>query len=232
MIHKIMPCFCALLTVMIVTTGYCEEPSSKYGLSRDEFKKIVLQYLPEEYVYHMLAIAEKETDYGRVLGRYNAYDQIKARWENAESPQEKEFWWKNIKSLEKIAKHNGKKFYSYKGSSSGAIGYMQTIPSTFLQYGKDGNGDGVKDPLNPHDSLATASNYVKDRVGRCGTLWEVIKAYNNDNHYVRTVLKTSEQLKMEDDFKAFIGHVAYKYRQLMFSLVVANAMTTLSKLEY
>lgn len=48
------------------------------------------------------------------------------------------------------------------GSWAGALGHMQFIPSTFLRYGVDGDGDGK---INPRQSLAdaidSAANYLK-----------------------------------------------------------------------
>lgn len=58
------------------------------------------------------------------------------------------------------------------GSWAGAIGHMQFIPSTFLRYGVDGDGDGR---INPRESLAdaidSAANYLKQAGWRSDQGW-------------------------------------------------------------
>jgi hypothetical protein len=46
-------------------------------------------------------------------------------------------------------------------SSAGAVGPAQFEPGTWAIYGIDGNGDNVKDPLNPADAVAGAANYLR-----------------------------------------------------------------------
>lgn len=47
------------------------------------------------------------------------------------------------------------------GSWAGAMGQTQFMPSTFLRYAADGNGDGIKDIwTNPSDVFASIANYL------------------------------------------------------------------------
>src|SRR5262249_26134387 len=54
--------------------------------------------------------------------------------------------------------HNGE----YDGNSEydQAVGPMQFIPSTWAWAGRDGNGDGVKDPNNVYDAALAAGHYL------------------------------------------------------------------------
>ncbi len=44
-------------------------------------------------------------------------------------------------------------------SNAGARGIMQFLPTTWKDFGLDGNDDGVADPLNPRDAILSAAYY-------------------------------------------------------------------------
>ncbi len=59
-----------------------------------------------------------------------------------------------------------------KGSWAGAMGHTQFIPTTYLGYAVDFDGDGRRDIWNsPADALASAANYLKKRGWRRGRPW-------------------------------------------------------------
>ena len=45
-------------------------------------------------------------------------------------------------------------------SSAGALGIAQFMPGTWQTWGQDGNGDGVKDPLEPADAIAAQGKFM------------------------------------------------------------------------
>ncbi|MCW2750164.1 MAG: lytic murein transglycosylase [Aeromicrobium sp.] len=72
-----------------------------------------------------------------------------------------------------------------------AVGPMQFIPSTWVRWGADGNGDGVADPNNISDAALTTARYLcaSGRDLRNGAGWSAaIFSYNHSNDYVRNVL--------------------------------------------
>ncbi|MEU5348062.1 lytic transglycosylase domain-containing protein [Streptomyces sp. NPDC020766] len=82
---------------------------------------------------------------------------------------------------------------AYDGDSTHdrAVGPMQFIPSTWEWAGRDGNGDGKKNPNNIYDAALAAGGYL------CRFGWDLsdradlrraILSYNNSTHYVNTVL--------------------------------------------
>ena len=79
---------------------------------------------------------------------------------------------------------------------------MQIVPSTFYTYAQDGNGDGVKDPLTPLDSLATAAYYLARTIAVKGNLRSAIRTYNNSDIYCAEVLKLSQDLELNSTFAA------------------------------
>jgi membrane-bound lytic murein transglycosylase B len=59
-----------------------------------------------------------------------------------------------------------------KGSWAGAMGQMQFMPSTFLAYAVDGDGDGRKDIWRSlPDAFHSAGNYLRRAGWRAGELW-------------------------------------------------------------
>lgn len=59
-----------------------------------------------------------------------------------------------------------------KGSWAGAMGQLQFIPSTFVRYAVDGDGDGKRDIWNSlPDVFATAANYLSKIGWRKGRTW-------------------------------------------------------------
>ncbi|MFI6337568.1 lytic transglycosylase domain-containing protein [Streptomyces sp. NPDC050535] len=86
---------------------------------------------------------------------------------------------------------------AYDGDSTydRAVGPMQFIPSTWEWAGRDGNGDGKKNPNNIYDAALAAGGYL------CRFGWDLsdeadlhtaILSYNNSTEYLNTVLSWLE----------------------------------------
>ncbi|MFF2216326.1 lytic transglycosylase domain-containing protein [Streptomyces antibioticus] len=86
---------------------------------------------------------------------------------------------------------------AYDGDSTydRAVGPMQFIPSTWEWAGRDGNGDGRKDPNNIYDAALAAGHYL------CRYSWDMstssglrsaILSYNNSTDYYNTVISWLE----------------------------------------
>ncbi|MFF2505496.1 lytic transglycosylase domain-containing protein [Streptomyces sp. NPDC058067] len=76
-----------------------------------------------------------------------------------------------------------------------AVGPMQFIPSTWAWSGRDGNGDGKKDPNNIYDAALAAGHYLcrGDRdLSQTGGLHAAILSYNHSQEYLNTVLSWLE----------------------------------------
>jgi hypothetical protein len=72
-------------------------------------------------------------------------------------------------------------------SSAGAVGWMQFMPSTWLQYGVDALNAGYADPYSPVDAIFAAARYLR-AAGAATNLRAAILAYNHSEEYVDSVL--------------------------------------------
>jgi Transglycosylase SLT domain len=72
-------------------------------------------------------------------------------------------------------------------STAGAVGWMQFMPATWLQYGVDALNAGYADPYNPVDAIFAAARYLR-AAGAASDLHGAILAYNHSEEYVSSVL--------------------------------------------
>jgi hypothetical protein len=72
-------------------------------------------------------------------------------------------------------------------STAGAVGWMQFMPETWLQYGVDALDAGYADPYNPVDAIFAAARYLR-AAGAATNLHAAILAYNHSEEYVASVL--------------------------------------------
>lgn len=106
---------------------------------------------------------------------------------------------RELGSLLKLAKREGRSPLSYRGSVAGAMGMAQFMPSSLLRWGKDGNQDGDLDLTHPVDAIFSVANYLRahgwkpglDQRGR----FKVVLTYNNSKPYAKTVLALAERLR-------------------------------------
>jgi murein DD-endopeptidase MepM/ murein hydrolase activator NlpD len=110
------------------------------------------------------------------------YQQLLSIWQSAGSTYG--IPWQVLASINKVESNFGRNMGP---SSAGAIGWMQFMPSTWLRWGTDANGDGVADPWNPDDAIFSAARYLA-AAGGTSDLSRSVYAYNHADWYVNEVL--------------------------------------------
>ncbi|MGD0021529.1 MAG: lytic murein transglycosylase [Smithellaceae bacterium] len=98
------------------------------------------------------------------------------------------------------------------GSFAGALGPAQFIPSTFRNYGVDGDGDGIIDPFNMKDAIATMGNYLKSsgwfEYASIERKRDAVWHYNHSQVYVNTVMMLYEELgKHEEESQHYLADI-------------------------
>lgn len=125
------------------------------------------------------ATHKQETRGGRFLGRYRY-------WQVMNAGQSAAFL--------KICQATGRDPKKQVCSSEGAIGQMQFMPKTWLAEGKDGNGDGIKDPWNPEDAIPSAAHFLA-RQGYASDPDKAIAYYNGGTNRGPEVKKYVAEVK-------------------------------------
>ena len=115
--------------------------------------------------------------------REMSYDDLRSLWLRAGATYG--IPWQVLAAINKIESNFGRNMGP---SSSGAVGWMQFMPDTWLRWGTDGNGDGIADPWNPDDGVYSAARYLAAADGRTD-ISRAIFAYNHAQWYVDDVLR-------------------------------------------
>jgi murein DD-endopeptidase MepM/ murein hydrolase activator NlpD len=110
------------------------------------------------------------------------YSQLLGLWQQAGARYDVP--WQVLASINRIESDFGR---SMGPSSAGAIGWMQFMPSTWMRWGLDANGDGVADPWNAADAIFSAARYL-NAAGASTDLYRAVFAYNHADWYVNEVL--------------------------------------------
>jgi murein DD-endopeptidase MepM/ murein hydrolase activator NlpD len=115
-----------------------------------------------------------------------SYPQLLGLWQRAGSAYA--IPWQVLAAINKVESNFGRNMGP---SSAGAIGWMQFMPSTWVRWGVDANGDGIADPWNPTDAVFSAARYLA-AAGGSTDLYRGVYAYNHADWYVREVLSLAD----------------------------------------
>lgn len=110
-----------------------------------------------------------------------------------------EHFYPEVLALLKIAELHKLDLMELFGSYAGAFGYPQFLPSTFLKFGVDGNGDGKISLFDYADAIHSTANYLthsgwKDSASQ-KEKEAVIWKYNHSTPYIKTVLAIAKALE-------------------------------------
>jgi murein DD-endopeptidase MepM/ murein hydrolase activator NlpD len=96
--------------------------------------------------------------------------------------------WNVLAAINKIESNFGRNMGP---SSAGAIGWMQFMPSTWLRWGTDADGNGLADPWNPVDAVYSAARYLAAS-GAAADIRQAVFSYNHAWWYVNDVMQLAQ----------------------------------------
>jgi murein DD-endopeptidase MepM/ murein hydrolase activator NlpD len=144
------------------------------------------------------------------------YEQLLGIWQRAGAAYG--IPWPVLASINKIESNFGRNMGP---SSAGAIGWMQFMPSTWLRWGIDANGDGVADPWNPDDAIYSAARYLAAAGGQAD-ISRAVYAYNHADWYVQEVLGLANVYGASGDVAFSLDALQAKLQQAQQRVVAAN----------
>ena len=126
--------------------------------------------------------------------------------------------WQVLASINKIESNLGRNMGP---SSAGAIGWMQFMPSTWMRWGTDANGDGVADPWNAQDAVYSAARYLA-AAGGATDISRAVFAYNHADWYVREVLDLAQIYGQGGDVAFTLDQIQVDLQKAQEKVVDAN----------
>ncbi|GLX79844.1 murein transglycosylase [Thalassotalea insulae] len=139
-------------------------PKWKVDRARDLYKQHfpLLRKIAEQYNVQprfIVALWGLETNFGKIMGNYNV---VSALTTLAYEGRREAFFKKQLWAAFDILQQGHIDIDNMKGSWAGAMGQNQFMPTSFLAYAVDGDGDGKKDIWNNQaDVFASMANYLQ-----------------------------------------------------------------------
>jgi len=109
-----------------------------------------------------------------------------------------ETFYPEVRATFQVADRLGLDPLAIRGSMAGAFGLPQFLPSNYLKFGTDGDGDGRVSLYDPDDAVASCARYLQgngwhpgiDRAQKRQVIW----TYNRSTPYIDTVLALADRL--------------------------------------
>jgi membrane-bound lytic murein transglycosylase B len=105
---------------------------------------------------------------------------------------------RELKALITYVKNNDIDPFNVLGSSEGAVGIPQFLPSNIEYYGRDGDGDGRIDLFNHHDAIFSVAFFLRahrwEKAQGDKAKKNVLLNYNRSTYYADTVYTLAQRL--------------------------------------
>jgi len=131
---------------------------------RDALQRATRQYgVPEEYILGILAV---ETTFGGYVGNHRVLDALTTL--GFDYIRRGPYFREELEHFLLMSREEGLDPCKPMGSFAGAMGLGQFMPSSFLQWAVDFNGDGQRDLWNAEDAIGSVANYFAQHGWQAG----------------------------------------------------------------
>jgi len=155
--------------------------------------------VPAEYIIGILGI---ETAYGTNFGKHRVIDVLTTK--AMLGGRRAGFYTSELEKFLTISRDIGMDVTTTMGSTSGALGYGQFMPSSYVRFAVDFNGDEITDLWNAEDAIGSIANYFARNGWRSSISQVAVRAKYPGNRFKR--LKTGykhkySQYKLKKKYK-------------------------------
>ena len=133
--------------------------------------------VPAEYIVSIIGV---ETNYGNNFGKFRVIDALTTI--GLTNKRRGKSFLKYLEDFLLMTRKEGMNPLRPIGSHAGAMGYGQFMPSSFLSYAVDFDGNGVRDLWHPTDAIGSIANYFKKHGWRSGEA-VTVRATASGNRY-------------------------------------------------
>ena len=163
--------------------------------NKELFEKIESLYgVPASYIVSIIRI---ETAFKEHLGKYGVFNSLYTMSMLSKRAKRVQMANRELVVWVKTCKRNGMDPFAMKGSWAGAFGIPQFMPSSYIIFAVDDNGDGKIDLHDYPDAFASIANYLH-RVGwKTGDekkMRRAVYSYNHEKAYVNAVFAYAESI--------------------------------------
>ena len=150
-----------------VTPRRVEEGQRLYKKHKDFLQSLTRQYgIPGRY---LIAFWGMETNYGHYLGKMSTLNSLATL---ACDKRRSEYFSSELLVALQLVNRESLVPEKMQGSWAGAMGHTQFMPSTYIQYAVDGDGDGkINLWSSKKDALASSANYLQKLGWNTGERW-------------------------------------------------------------
>lgn len=143
---------------IFITTSRIENGVKFYLANEKTLKLAETTYgVPAEIICAIIGV---ETFYGKNMGNWKALDALYTL--GFHYPKREAYFSKEFANLVRLCQDEQWEITSVKGSYAGAMGMGQFMPSSYLDYAVDFDGDGKKNLfLSSEDAIGSVANYFK-----------------------------------------------------------------------
>jgi membrane-bound lytic murein transglycosylase B len=158
--------FCGYLSARLTDTRI-KRARSLHDKNWSLLNRVYEEYgVPPRYVAALWGL---ESNFGTNQGQFKVIDSLATL---AHDERRGPLFRKQLMAALRIVEEGHQRPSEMKGSWAGAMGQVQFMPTTFLSYAVDYDGDGRKDIWNSlPDAFASAANYLKGAGWRNGESW-------------------------------------------------------------